>query len=148
MKILIDEELAEIAYYTISKVRDSYGTDVKNNLYSRCRDLYSLIYYSGTLSAISFAYAKATESVVKNAFKWFTGESPNPPVNGREKLGYGLYVASICYLLKKMGLDVKEGGVNEIINILTSTEGTARIVDEEVLKFAKWLKRFAEALLK
>jgi len=154
MKVLSEYELSSIAHRLIGLVRDGYNKEVKGSLYTRCRDLYGFLYYSGTLSTLGFAYSKATENLVKQCFRWIVSslenEAMEPPTGKKEDLGYALYASFMMYLFKKLfkgtDLEVKNASIDEVIKII-SNESYVILLDDYSLRFAKWLKRYAEALL-
>ena len=152
MKVLSSEELGSLAYQLVNLVAKSrYHKEVKDRVHSRCRELYNFLYYSGCFSTFAFVYSKAGQEKVKEAFKWLTGSLENKEViepKGRsEDLGYAIYASFLCYLLKEMETDLKEGGLEEVVKIVTQKE-TSLIIENQMLEFARWLKRFAEALLR
>ena len=154
MKALSEEEMARLAFKMISGVKESFPhSEVPRRVRARCRELYSMLYYSGILSTITFAYARAKdEERVKRAFNWVSDflegkESPPPPAKDEEEVSYAIYAACICYLLEIMGLKTQDGSLTGVIEVLTSNSGDTLIIEDHTLRFARWLKMYAEALL-
>ncbi len=146
MKILTSTELAKEAYKIIEKVSEECSDDVKESVRSRCRELYSYLFKAGILSTISYIYAKAEEVLVKNAFRWLTGLSKMPP-EGREDAGYAIYGASFCILFEKINLSKNDASLGKLIESLTSSPENLMVIEDQALRFAGWLKKFAEALI-
>jgi CRISPR type III-B/RAMP module-associated protein Cmr5 len=149
LNILEDAELGKEAFRIINLVREKYRGEkgYVESVRSRCRQLYGYLFRAGILSTIAYAYAKGGENLVKTAFKWMTANSDLPPRGREEDVGYAIYAASICRLLERIGLPTDEASLGKVIEAVTSNPATVRVVEEQSLRFARWLKEFAEALL-
>lgn len=147
MKILTSTELAKEAYKIIEKVSRECSDDVKEFVRSRCRELYGYLFKAGILSTISYTYAKAGEDLMKKAFSWLTGGSGIPP-GDKEDVGYAIYGASFCILFEKINLSKNDASLEKVIESLTSSLDNLMVIEDQALRFAGWLKKFAEALIK
>ena len=147
MRVPSEEELGKLAHEMVKAVRDDCGRDVRDSVRTRCRQIYGLMYRAGLLSTISRVYAGAEgELHVKEALRWLRGQG-GPPQDG-DKAGYAIYASFMCRLLECMDLPVKEGSLDEVLNHIASDRERSIIVEEVALRFARWLKRMAEALLR
>ena len=151
MRTLTEEEMAKMAYQMVELIKSSFDKGIRESVRTRCRQLYSSLYYSGVLSTLAFTYAKAeSEDLVKKICEWIDaslkGERIRPPVEEKEKLSYAVYTAFFCRLFRAIGIENK-GELGKIIHVLTS-EKSPYLIEDTALRFARWLKRFAEALLK
>jgi len=152
MRVLTNEELGSLAYKLIDLVvKSKFEKEVKERFHTRCKDLYEFLYYSGLFSTFAFTYSKAGQGCVERVFNWLDkcikGEETTEPQGKAEDLGYAIYTSCLCYLLKEMELDIRKGDLGEVIKIIMENERLP-IVESQVLEFAKWLKRFAEAIFK
>lgn len=147
MKILTSAELGREACKIVEKVKRECSDEVGESVRSRSRDLYGYLFKTGILSTISYIYAKGGEDLTKKAFDWLSGDSRIPPSDDREELGYAIYGAAFCVLLKKSGLIEKDVSLLKIVELLTSNSENTLVIEDQALKFAAWLKKFAEALL-
>jgi CRISPR type III-B/RAMP module-associated protein Cmr5 len=148
LKILKDAELSREAYKIINLVKQKYeDKDYLKSVRTRCRQLYGYLFKTGVLSTISYTFAKGGEELVKTAFKWITTNSELPPKGEKEEVGYAIYAASLCMLFEKIGFPTSEGSLGRVIQAITSNPTDTLIIEEQALRFARWLKKFAEALL-
>lgn len=146
MVTLTSTELAKEAFKIIEKVSKECPDDVKESVRSRCRELYGYLFKAGILSTISFTYAKAGEGLTKKAFEWLTGQS-TIPLADKEDAGYAIYGASFCILLEKITLSKNNASLGKVIEILASGSENLMVIEDHALRFARWLKKFAEAVL-
>ena len=149
MNILDDAEIGREAFRVINLVREKYRGErgYVESVRSRCRQLYGYLFRAGILSTIAYIYAKGGETLVKTAFRWMNADSELPPRGSEEDVGYAIYAASFCRLLEKIGFPTDEATLGKVIEALTSNPAAIMIVEEHSLRFARWLKKFAEALL-
>jgi len=149
LNVLEDAEIGREAFSIINLVREKYRGEsgYVESVRSRCRQLYGYLFRAGILSTIAYVYAKGGESLVKTAFRWMTIQSNLPPRGKEEDVGYAIYAASLCRLLEKIGFPTDEASLGKVIEALTSDPAATMILEEQSLRFARWLKRFAEALL-
>jgi CRISPR type III-B/RAMP module-associated protein Cmr5 len=149
LNILEDEELGREAYRVINLVKEKYRGErgYIESVRNRCRQLYGYLFRAGILSTIAYVYAKGGENLVKTAFRWMTADSELPPRGSEEDVGYAIYAASFCRLLEKVGFPTDGASLGKVIEALTSNPATTMIVEEQSLRFARWLKKLAEALL-
>lgn len=147
LKCVEDEELSREAFKLIEKVKLECDKETRDSVKTRCRQLYGYLFMSGILSTVSYVYASAKgENNVKKAFEWLKGRGPIPK-NGREDISYAIYAASMCRMFELAGIDVKGASLGVIIETLTQNTDHTLIAEELALRFAKWLKRYSEALL-
>lgn len=147
MKILSSTEFGKEAYRIIEKVRSDLPDEIKESVRSRCRSMYSYLFKTGILSMISFVYAKGSEDLVKRSFEWLNGTSKLPPSGEKEEVGYAIYGAFFCILFEKLDLLKKDVSLGRLIEAITSSEDDIIVIEDQALRFARWLKKFAEAIL-
>lgn len=148
MNYLSEEELGREACELIRKVDREFGEKVKTAVRTRCRQLYGYMFKAGLLSTLAYAYAGAEgERLVQRSFEWLSGKGPAPSAEKEENLGYALYAAFLCRMLSLAEAKIGNADLESVVRELTSTPEDALVAEELALKFAKWLKLFAEAML-
>jgi len=118
---------------------------------TRCRQLISLIYYSGLAYTLAYIASKAGTHVLDYALNVSEPEKIARQVEqaglSEEEASYALYGAFLLTALKQIGVP----GVSDAATFLDllrklNYPGTTLVAEGKILRFGEWLKRLAEAV--
>jgi CRISPR type III-B/RAMP module-associated protein Cmr5 len=147
--LMDDKRIGRIAFELLSKVKRGIEgrKDLARGVRTRCRSMYSFFYYSGSLPTLAFIYSKAGEDLIKDTLGRMKEDAFVPLLKKDEDLSYAIYGALICCFLNEIGMNV-DGSLSSIIKALGSDDKREKsyIIDYQILRFAKWLRRFGESL--
>ena len=121
--------------------------DVGRSFRARCRELSSLIEDVGLTSALSFCYAKATDSVYKEMRELI--ESKSRKIDEKDSLnrGYAIYLYLVLKRLKILKLI--ESDLNNPRNALKELAEGKEIIASKLLRpYIVQLKKLSEAVFK
>jgi len=147
--VMDDRRIGRIAFELLSKVKRGIEgrKDLMGGVRTRCRSMYSFFYYSGSLPTLAFIYSKAGEDLIMKTLERMKEDTFVPPPEKDEVMSYAIYGSLICCFLNEMGMNV-DGSLSSIIKALENKDKREKsyIIDHQILRFARWLRRFGESL--